>query len=101
MMDEKLFFVSTFEGVLFIFDRNSLLCVNKVNTSAAIRHIYCYKGLVALSLQDDSVDIFNIEKLSFCKLSGHRSFASQTAVLKGHFLVSSFDGTLSLTKIPP
>jgi hypothetical protein len=54
-----------------------------------------------LSLQDDSAQIIDLPKGIFVNLVGHHSFVSQTAIIENNTaLLSSFDGTISLTTLP-
>lgn len=55
-----------------------------------------------MSLQDDTAQILDVSKGIFLNLVGHKSFVSQAVMADNNTaLLASFDGTISLTMLPP
>lgn len=93
--------VGSFDGDLLFFDRASMVCVEKISISVAIKTINNFNKYICLCLQDDSVQLLDLSKNAFLSIVGHRSFTSQSAMIdQKTLLISSFDGTISLTEIP-
>jgi hypothetical protein len=50
-----------------------------------------------LCLQDDCIQILDLSKNRYVNIFGHKSFTNHSEVHENFLLVSSFDGSLSVT----
>lgn len=96
---EEKIIVGSFEGELMFFDKVSMVCIGRLSVSVAIKTINnSYNKYVCLCLQDDSVQVLDLSTNSFLNIIGHRSFTSQSIMIDSEtLLISSFDGTISIT----
>lgn len=100
-LTEDMLIIGSFEGDVYLFDRASMLCIERLSVSIAIRSISEHNRLLLLSLQDDSAQLIDLGKVTFINLTGHRSFVSQAVMVESTTaLLASFDGTISLTSLP-